>query len=369
MNEIWSELGALRGSDNRVAMATLVATRGTTPKKEGAKMWVAEGGRILGSVTIGGCVDARVVAEADEILGSGVPRRLELSLGDEEAWDLGLTCAGTVEVMVEPVRLADEDDPILRIYDQIREEVEAGRHAVAVSALDESGARVLVLQHGTVTGTLGSASLDRQAALRAADLITRGGRSRTLVLQDEGSSLEAFFELHGPRPSLVVVGATAVAVPLVKLARELGLRSVVVDARPRFASPERFSQADEIHVGIPSEIASQLSLGPFDSVILLAHDYKYDLPVLREVLRRDVGYIGLLGSRRRGEAILDFLRHDGFTDEQLARIHVPVGLNIGAETAPEIALAILAESVAVRAGRSGGSLRGGASAIERLEPG
>src|SRR5690606_37347473 len=167
MSEIWEELEQLERSRERVAMATLVATRGTTPKKEGAKMWVGEGGRILGSVTIGGCVDARVVAEADAILTSGSPMRLEMSLGDEEAWDFGLTCGGTIEVMIEPVAPADPADPVVRSYAAIRAEVEAGRHAVVVSPLDSSGSRLVVLGDGQRIGTLGSDLLDDAAAATA----------------------------------------------------------------------------------------------------------------------------------------------------------------------------------------------------------
>jgi xanthine dehydrogenase accessory factor len=365
MDEFWDQFERLRRAESRVAMATLVATRGTTPKKEGAKMWVGEGGRILGSVTIGGCVDARVVAESDEILATGLPKRLTMALGDEEAWDLGLTCSGTVEVLIEPLRL-DEPDPVVQAYDRIRAEVEAGRSAVAVTPLDASHARLIVLQDGTRLGTLGSEALDTVAAEKARELI-RLGQSRTLPLPleetgmdasgSEGAAAEAFFEVHGPAASLVVFGASAVAIPLVSLARTLGYHTTVVDARPRFATPERFPDAHRVRVGIPSEIAAELPLGPSATVVLLAHDYKYDLPVLREVLRREVGYIGLLGSRRRGRAILDFLAEDDFSDEQLRRIHVPVGLDIGAESAAEIALSILAEAVAVRTGRSGGPLR------------
>jgi xanthine dehydrogenase accessory factor len=356
MSEIWDELDRLHGIGGRIAMATLVATSGTAPKKEGAKMWVGEGGRILGSVTIGGCVDARVVAEADEILASGSRRRLEMSLGDEEAWDFGLTCGGTVEVMIEPVSLGDPADPVVRSYSRIRAEVEAGRCAIAVAPLDSGGARLILLEGGERLGTLGSTALDDAAEARAQEVIARN-RSGTIRLEAGDASVDAFFELHGPTATLLVFGASAVAMPLVDLARPLGFRSVVVDARPRFATSERFPGADEIRIGDPAEIALQLPLGPSTCVILLAHDYKFDLPILREVLQHDVAYLGLLGSRGRGRAILDFLREEGVAEELLDRVHVPVGLDIGAQSAAEIALSILAEAVAVRSGRDGGKMR------------
>jgi xanthine dehydrogenase accessory factor len=356
MDEIWEQLERMRRTERRAAMATLIATRGTTPKKEGARMWVGEGGEILGSVTIGGCVDARVITESDEVLASGRSRRLEIALGDEEAWDLGLTCSGVVEVLLEPVDAGDPDDPVFRSYRLIQDEVAAGRVVVAVTALDAAGARMLVLEDGALIGTLRSESLDHVAAAHALELATKRA-SRTLTIEVEGESVDAFFDVHAPPAPLVVFGATSVAMPLVGLARTLGYHTVVVDARPRFATPERFPDAHELRVGIPSEIAESLPLGPASAVVVLAHDYKFDLPVLRAALRRDAGYIGLLGSRRRGRAMLDFLAEEGFAEPELRRIHVPVGLDIGAESAAEIALSILAEAVAVRSGRSGGPMR------------
>src|SRR5918911_441879 len=137
MDELHRDLEALARSEQRVAMATLVATRGTTPKKEGAKMWVGEGGRILGSVTIGGCVDARVVQEAERAIASGVPALLSMSLGDDEAWDVGLTCGGTVDALVEPIDFAaPAGSAVLDAYDAVREDVRRrGRHAVLVTPL------------------------------------------------------------------------------------------------------------------------------------------------------------------------------------------------------------------------------------------
>ncbi len=354
MEEAFEQLERLRREGRRVAMATLVATKGTTPKKEGAKMWVGEDGQILGSVTIGGCVDARVIEESEEILASGQPKRLSFELGEEEAWDLGLTCSGTVEVFIEPVHLGDPAHPVTSAFDRVREEVEAGRSAVTITPLEATAARLVVLQEGSRLGTLGDETLDREAAARALELLQKRA-SRTLTLG--GGALEAFFEVHAPPATLLVVGAGAVAMPLVSFAKILGLRTVVLDGRPRFATRERFPDADELRVGILSEIVPTLPLTPSTFVVLVAHDYKFDLPVLREVLQTPVAYIGLLGSRRRGKAILEFLAEEGFSQEQLSRIHVPVGLDIGAQTAPEIALSILAEAVAVRSGRPGTPLQ------------
>jgi xanthine dehydrogenase accessory factor len=359
MSEIFEQLDQLRRSETRVAMVTLVATKGTTPKKEGAKMWVGEGGRIVGSVTIGGCVDARVIEESEEVLATARPKLLSIALGDEDAWELGLTCSGTIDVLIERVDLGDAREPALRAYDVIRDAVESrSRHAASVQLLDGGPERLVVVEDGGIVGTLGEAALDDAARERAVALMRRG-RSATIELGEGAGSRLAFVEVHGPPATLVVIGAGNIAVPLVSLAKHLGLRTVVVDGRSRFATAERFPDADRIMVGIPSEIVTSLPLASNTLVVLVAHDYKYDIPVLREILRSDAGYIGMLGSRRRGQAILEFLAREGEAAEALARVHVPVGLNIGAETPAEIALSILAEAVATRAGRPGTPMRAG----------
>jgi xanthine dehydrogenase accessory factor len=165
--------------------------------------------------------------------------------------------------------------------------------------------------------------------------------------------VRAFIEVVAPPALLLVVGAGHVAMPLTELARVLGYRTVVVDGRPRFATPERFPDVDELRVGIPSELVREYPLGPSTALVLVAHDYKYDLPVLRHALGTDLGYIGMLGSRRRGATILQLLRDDGLPEDAITRVRVPIGLDLGARSAPEIALAILAEIQAVRGGGSG----------------
>lgn len=341
-------------------MATLVSTKGTTPKKEGAKMWVGEGGRILGSVTIGGCVDARVVAESEEVLRSSTPKLVAMSLGDADAWDLGLTCGGTVEVLIEPVALDGVDDPVVAAYEAIRAESEAGRRSVAVVSLDGAGGgahgRLVVREDGSTVGSLGRPALDDAARAHALDVIRRA-TSRTLTLEVGGARTALFFELHGPATTLLIFGAGQVAIPLVRLAKVLGWRVIVLDGRERYATRERFPEADEIRIGVLAELAEQLQYDASTFVVLVAHDYKYEVPVLRVVLAREPAYIGLLGNRKRGRAILEFLAAEGVDPETLTRVHVPVGLDIGAQTAAEIALSVVAEAVAVRNGRAGGSLR------------
>ena len=359
LRETFEQLDELRRHERRVAMATLVSTKGTTPRREGAKMWVGEGGRILGSVTIGGCVDARVLEESDKVLSDSAPRLLTMSLGDADAWEIGLTCGGTVELLIEPVELDGVPHPIAAAYDVVRAEAVAGRRSVLVAPLHGDGsngtsecARLVVRENGESSGTLGDPALDRAAVERALDVMLRA-TSRTEVVDASGTRERLFFELHGPATTLLIFGAGQVAIPLVRLAKVLGWHTVVVDGRERFATRERFPDADDIRVGLLADIAAELKYDASTFVILVAHDYKFEVPVLRVVLERDPAYIGLLGNRSRGAAVLRFLAEEGIGAEQLARVHVPIGLDIGARTPPEIALSVLAEALAVRNGRPG----------------
>ena len=352
MDEVFDQLEMLKQMEKRVAMATLVATHGTSPKKEGAKMWVGEHGRILGSVTIGGCVDARVIEASEETLTSLKPQVLSIDMGEEDAWETGFTCAGTVQVLIEPLDLTDPENNLLSLYGAVRAEVEKGRRAAMVTLVERPSSRIAVFEDGRVIATLGDAALDEQARETALGLIEKR-ISRTVRLAHASSDLDLFFELHEPPRTLIIFGAGPVSMHLVNLAREAGLRTVVVDGRPRFATRERFPHADELLVGIPSEIARTLAFTSSTFVVLAAHDYKYDIPVLKIVLQTQAAYIGMLGSRRRGQAILKFLKESGIDDGSLDRVRVPMGLDIGAESAAEIALAVLAEAIAAKTSRPG----------------
>jgi xanthine dehydrogenase accessory factor len=347
-HETFELIARLRNAQTRATMATLVRTRGTTPRKEGTKMFVGDDGNVFGSVTIGGCVDARVIENAGEVIAESRPRLLELQLGDEDAWEIGLTCGGVVDVFLEPVT-----EPLLALYDEARRALQAGRSVALATVIagEDLGSRLLIDAGGVIHGSAPDALVELLVSSVPRMLRSSTGSS---TLTHEGR--EIYIELLRPPVTLVIFGAGAVSIPLVDFANVLGFETIVVDGRPRFANRERFPHAGELRTGIVSEIAREIELGPSTPVVLTAHDYKIDIPVLKTVLAGEAPYVGLLGSRKRGAAILQMLREEGVDDEQLARVRVPVGLDLGGETAAEIALSILSEVVAVMHGRSGSPL-------------
>ena len=359
MSELLEQFASVAMSRRRAALATLVAAAGVTPKKAGSTMWVSEDGSLLGSVTIGGCVDTRVIERAEHVITSGAPELLRMTLGDEDALELGLTCGGEVEVLVQRVDPRIVDDATVLAYEFARTAHESGRASMVVARLDRRE-RLAVDESGATAGTLGDELLDLRAGEAALQRLARAEASGVERLTYEGGDASLFFERLAPPETVVIYGASQVAMSLVIYARELGMRAVIVDGRERMATRARFPLADEIFVEMPSEFAERVRATKQTYVVLLAHDYKYELPVLREVLRSDARYVGMLGSRRRGESIRSMLKEDGLSPAEVGRLRTPIGLAIGAKSAAEIALAIAAQIVAVREGKE--------VAIERALP-
>jgi xanthine dehydrogenase accessory factor len=315
MADFIEQIESLRGQERRVAMATLVAARGGSPRPLGAKMFVGEGGRLLGSVSIGGCVDARVVEEGERLLRENRAQRVTVTVDDVEAIELGLNCGAEFDLLIEPVRL-DGPDPAVAAYEEATRISRSGRAAFVVTTQE------------------GNDAPGRLVLPDACDVVTAGG----------------FVERIAPADTLVLVGASDVAAALARFATALGMRVVVVDGRERYATRARFGSAAELLVGMPSELVRpHLTAGAF--LVLAAHDYKYELPVLRDALRSPVRYVGMLAGRKRADGVRALLRDDGLTEAELGRLHAPIGLDIGGREPEEIALSIAAQLVAVREGK------------------
>lgn len=334
MQSFLDHFGMLRDRRQDVALATLVAIDGGSEKRLGSRLWVTESGETYGSLTVGGCIDGRARDEAFHVLAERSPRRIKVALG-EDGLDFGMSCAGTVDVYIQPCAFSSPDSPIEQALDRVVAEVGAGRTAVYATPLDDT------------TPSYAIASSD-DVEVEPVRTLLDGVESACTYVDGDDTEPDALLQSSVPRPLLVVVGAAPIAEPLVRLGSMLGFRVVVVDGKSERLPRERFSTADEVLLGIPSEICSRLALDGRSTVVLTAHDYRYEVPVLKDVLQRDVGYVGFVASRRRGHAVLDFLARSGVESERLNRVHVPVGLDIGALTPAEIALSIMAEVLADR---------------------
>jgi len=316
MADFIEQLDDLReAGERRVAMATLVAARGGSPRPLGAKLFVGDGGRLLGSVSIGGCVDARVVEHGERLLKENRSARVTVVVDDAEAIELGLACGAEFDLIIEPISLTGAD-PAVHAYES----------AVRISRSGQTAFVVTTMTSGTAP---------------ARDVFTNA---------PESVQGDAFVERIAPADTLVLVGASDVGAALARFARTLGLRVIVIDGRERYATRDRFASADEVLVGMPSELVRPyLTAGAF--IVLAAHEYKYELPILREALRAPVRFVGMLAGRKRAEAMRSLLREEGLSDEEVARLHSPIGLDIGGREPEEIALSIAAQLVAVREGK------------------
>ena len=294
MQDLLANLRRWLERDEAVALATVVATRRSAPKPVGSVLGVSAGGELAGSVSAG-CVENEVYAEAREVLDGGEPRLRTYGITDEAALGVGLPCGGEIDVYV-----ARADAALLR------------------DAVDE---------------------LER-------------GRIVTVEPADDGLKL-----VSRPAPRLIVVGAVDVAEALCRGARSLGWRTTVVDPRARFATPERIPSADELLVEWPDAALERLAPDEGTAVVVLAHEDRIDLPALEHALAGPAFYVGAIGSRRTQERRREALGANGVSDEAIGRLHGPVGLDVGAQTPAETAVAILAEILAVRSGRTGGPLR------------
>jgi xanthine dehydrogenase accessory factor len=304
----WRERGS------KVALATVVATRRSAPRPLGSKLAVSEAGDLAGSVS-GGCVESDVAMHAREVIETGRPKLVSYGIPDEDAWEVGLPCGGEIDVFLERVE-AELPDP--------------AKPQVIFTVVEGDRA--------------GERWLSEDGEVKQTQLLERDGE-------------RVFAEVLGPPPRLLVFGAVDLAEELSRAAKGLGWRTIVADARARFATPERIPSADELVVAWPEEILQRFEPDDRTAVVVLTHEDRWDVPALAGALASEAFYVGALGSRRTQERRWEQLLEVGVPEEQLERLCGPAGLDLGAATPAETALSILAEILAVRAGREGGRLR------------
>jgi xanthine dehydrogenase accessory factor len=352
MKEIVADLHEWQRAGQEIALATLVQVRRSAPRRPGARLGLTRSGRMTGSVS-GGCVETDVFERALQVLDSGEAAIATYGISDELGFEVGLTCGGSIDVLIEPF-VADE------AWEVVCKAVEGQRPAALAIGLHPAaiiGKKMAILgeEAGALVGSI-DADLDGLVVREISQLLDQGG-TRVLDLQWRGQTGTIFIESFPPPPQLFIVGATHTAIALCRMAKELDFRVTVIDARSLLATAERFPEADELVRGWPEEVLRQSRLDGRSSIVVLTHDPKFDVPTLAFALRSRAGYIGMMASGRTFELRKAELCRQGFTADELARIRAPIGLDIGSRTPPEIALSILAEILAARSARGGRPLR------------
>ena len=356
MRELIETVDAWQAEGVAFGRAVVIRTFGSAPRPAGAVMLAAADGRLAGSVS-GGCVEGAAFEQIEGARASDRARVIRYGISDEQAWDVGLACGGTIDVLVEPrvrpeIIAAARDAGVCVAIPLPGDAPTAEFGPVAPGPGEAPSALILVGADGSLSGSLGSAVADaqlRSAALAALD------RGESATVQVDGR--QVFLEAYPVRSRLVVVGAVEVARFLVRFARELGYETIVIDGRAAFATPARFPDVDRLIVGWPDEVADAIGLGPRDAVAVLTHDLKFDEPAIVEAIQRGCRYVGAVGSRKTQGDRRERLRAAGLSDPELDRLRGPVGLDLGGRAPAETALAIMAEIVAERRGGTGRPMR------------
>lgn len=350
-----------------VAVGTVVRTWKSAPRQPGAAMLVGPGGEVVGSVS-GGCVESAVYQAAEEVLAGGEPRLEHYGVSDDDAFAVGLTCGGTIDVFVERV------DPVsLPSLDAIASDIAEHRPvalATVVMGPGRLGSHLVIRPEGRA-GTLGGDRLDDAVVDDARGMLEQGMtgiRRYGPSGERRGDELSVFVQSFAPPPRMLVFGAIDFAAAVARIGSFLGYHVTVCDARPVFATPARFPDADEVVVRWPHEYLAETAVDERTVICVLTHDPKFDVPLLEVALRTPAAYVGAMGSRRTHDDRIARLREHGMSDKELARLASPIGLDLGARTPAETAISIAAEIVSTHWGGSGQPLRELGGPIHRDRP-
>ena len=352
MKEVLADIERWRARGEKFALATVIATRRSAPRPVGAKLAISESGEMAGSVS-GGCVESDVYDHACEVLEGSKPQLLSYGISDDLAFSVGLPCGGEIDVFVDQT-----PEPLVARLLPI---IESEERAVLFTVVEGEplGADLLVTEAGETFGQ-GPGELAGRV-----DGLLRKGRNTLLELDD---GRKVFAEIYGPAPRLLVIGAVDTAEALCAAAKQLGWRTIVADARAKFATRERIQSADELLVAWPQDAIEQVLPDYQTAVVVLTHDDKFDVPAIQGALATEAFYIGALGSRRNQERRRERLLEAGVEEHALERVSGPTGLDIGADSPAETALSVLGEILATRAGRDGGFLRNSKTRIHVEQP-
>ncbi len=341
MQEMITSIRKWQSKGHKIVVATIVGGYGSAPRQIGAKMVVNDDMEFSGSVS-GGCVEGDVVRNALQVMKEQKNILLRYGITRDAAWEVGLACGGEIEVYLEllhPIEL------------EVLHYIERQQLCAIITVLsgDEVGYKLAKTPTGIITGTTRIPELDEVLISVSKNPLRQQKPTRCKVTYHD-EVLDVFVDVFPPPARLIIVGGVHIAIPLVSMAKILGFKTIVLDSRSAFATPERFPLADELLVGNPADLLDDLSIDENTFIACLSHDEKIDLPALAVALASKARYIGVLGSKKTHAKRIESLLEMGVTNEAIARIHAPIGLSIGAVGVEEIALATLAEMIAMRNG-------------------
>ncbi|MDK2981713.1 MAG: xanthine dehydrogenase accessory factor [Chloroflexota bacterium] len=347
MDEVITALKKWTDAGKQTAIAIVVNKKGSAMRPVGAKMAINEDSQIVGSIS-GGCVENAVIVEALAVMRSGEPKLLHYGVSDDTAWSVGLMCGGEIDVVLLPVRSGGEGSFERVVVDKLgilQDRRQPYMMLVLLSGKKFGHSCLLENLDGKIDNN--AAAWVERSQMPVLEEMMRTERSQIL----ETAAGQVFVDVGKPAPRLVVIGGAHVSIAFVKLAKVLGYYTILIDPRKTFATEERFPEIDEMHGEWPEEGFEKIGLNSGDYVLLASHDDKLDLPAASAALNADATYIGMLASRTTRARRYQLLQEEGFSKEQVEKIHAPVGLDIGARTPEEIALAMLAEITAHRYGK------------------
>jgi xanthine dehydrogenase accessory factor len=357
MRDVMDELDAWWQAGETVGIGTVVGTWKSAPRQPGAAMIVGPDGTAVGSVS-GGCVEGAVYELAESSRNDGVSVLQRYGVSDDDAYAVGLTCGGIIDVFVERIDRASYPE-----FGAVAQDIRDGNPVAVATFISGDEARVgkrLIVRPDAITGTLGSARLDDAVRDDVLGMLLQG-RTGTMHYgpdgERRGDDIAVFVASYAPRPRMIVFGAIDFAAAVARVGAFLGYRVTVCDARPTFATKKRFPDADEVIVAWPHKYLAKTETDQRTVVCVLTHDPKFDVPLLEIALRLPLAYVGAMGSRRTNDDRAKQLRELGLTDLELARLHAPIGLDVGARTPEETAVSVAAEIIANRWGGTGANLR------------
>jgi xanthine dehydrogenase accessory factor len=344
MREVVADIEQWLASDQSIALATVVQTWGSSPRRVGAKMALTASGQVCGSVS-SGCVEGAVYETGLSVIKTGQPQLLHFGVSNETAWDVGLACGGSIDVFVQ--RLDRE------WYATLRPLINNDQSSVIVTVIsgpiDLLGRQTIVKDAGEAIGSI-APEIDRAVLAAAQEALCAGQSQRCTIAATE--PIEIFLDVITPAPEIITVGGVHIAIALTQIAKVMGYRTTVIDPRGVFGTEARFPHVDRLIHAWPGEALKQINLSCLSAVVMLTHDPKLDDPALKIVLPSEAFYVGALGSRGTQEQRRQRLLAAGFSEADLAKLHGPIGIDLGGQTPEEIALAVMAEIVAVRNGHS-----------------